>query len=175
VVTTVVKIRDDITAHNKAVRQRAMDPRVGAMLLHDIDVSVDFNFLVEGRDKQGNTGVWPPRKRPIRVKRKGRTVRSKKQGRLLYRTGALFKSTKAIHDYRYEDGTWIMTKGSNLPYAGPHNLGAIIHHPGTDNGWGRGIYIPPHDIEIPQREYLMVPDPELDAMGKKAARYIMGK
>lgn len=43
--------------------------------------------------------------------------------------------------------------GSNVEYAAIHNFGGTIKHPGTDNGFGRGIKISPHNINIPQRQF----------------------
>lgn len=44
--------------------------------------------------------------------------------------------------------------GSKVPYAAIHEYGGVINHPGTKNGFGKGIPIPPHSIPIPQRSYL---------------------
>lgn len=43
--------------------------------------------------------------------------------------------------------------GSNVEYAAIHNFGGVIDHPGTQNGFGLGITIKRHDIEIPQRQF----------------------
>lgn len=48
--------------------------------------------------------------------------------------------------------------GTDLVYAGIHNTGGTINHPGTKNGFGKGITIPPHNIKIPQREFLVIRD-----------------
>jgi len=42
--------------------------------------------------------------------------------------------------------------GSNVAYVRIHNEGGTIQHPGTDNGFGKGIKIPPYAIEMPQRQ-----------------------
>ena len=44
--------------------------------------------------------------------------------------------------------------GSKVPYAAIHEYGGTIDHPGTDNGFGRGIPIPAHGIPMPKRSYL---------------------
>lgn len=44
--------------------------------------------------------------------------------------------------------------GSKIPYAAIHEYGGTIDHPGTDNGFGRGIPIPAHGIPMPKRSYL---------------------
>lgn len=43
--------------------------------------------------------------------------------------------------------------GSNVEYSRIHNEGGVILHPGTDNGFGRGIRIAPHAITMPQRQF----------------------
>lgn len=42
--------------------------------------------------------------------------------------------------------------GTNIAYAGVHNDGLTINHPGTDNGFGKGIKIAPYKIEMPKRQ-----------------------
>lgn len=58
--------------------------------------------------------------------------------------------------YRTE-GTHLIF-GTNLIYAGIHNSGGIIKHPGTANGFGRKIKIPPHNIPMPKREFMKIRD-----------------
>ena len=41
--------------------------------------------------------------------------------------------------------------GTSTKYAAVHQFGSTIKHPGTNNGFGRGIPIPPHDIKMPKR------------------------
>jgi hypothetical protein len=48
-------------------------------------------------------------------------------------------------------------------YARIHQYGGTINWPGTANGWGRGIKIPPHQIRIPKRLFVME---EYDQYGK---------
>lgn len=43
--------------------------------------------------------------------------------------------------------------GTNVEYAAIHNFGGTIKHPGTENGFGKGIVIPAHNIEIQQRQF----------------------
>lgn len=47
----------------------------------------------------------------------------------------------------------VVRVGSRLKYAAIHNNGGVINHPGTSNGFGRGIKIPPHKIRIPRRNF----------------------
>lgn len=52
-------------------------------------------------------------------------------------------------DYRQP----IVKVGTSLKYAKILNDGGTIKHPGTKNGFGRGIKIKPHDIKIPPRNF----------------------
>lgn len=49
-----------------------------------------------------------------------------------------------------EDEITIFTE---IKYAAIHNFGGVINHPGTKNGFGRGIKISPHKITIPARPF----------------------
>lgn len=42
---------------------------------------------------------------------------------------------------------------TTVPYARIHNEGGIIEHPGTSNGFNRGILIPAHTIDMPERAF----------------------
>lgn len=76
--------------------------------------------------------------------------------RILQVTGLLRNSVTTVgaaHNiYRAEPGK--LTWGTDLKYAGIHNRGGVLHDPGTKNGFGKGIKIPPHDIPIPKRCFL---------------------
>jgi len=43
--------------------------------------------------------------------------------------------------------------GTYLKYARIHDQGGEINHPGTDNGFGRGIKIKAHTIKMPKRNF----------------------
>lgn len=42
--------------------------------------------------------------------------------------------------------------GTNIVYAQIHDQGGFIQHPGTNNGFGKGIEIAPYKIEMPRRQ-----------------------
>lgn len=42
---------------------------------------------------------------------------------------------------------------TQIKYAAIHDKGGTIRHPGTANGFGKGIKIPAHDIEMPRRNF----------------------
>lgn len=85
--------------------------------------------------------------------------------RILQKTGALKNSIspKAEGDgspgengYVKFEGTKsvaIVKVGTTIAYAGIHDQGGTINHPGTSNGFGKGIKIPPHAINIPKRNF----------------------
>lgn len=47
----------------------------------------------------------------------------------------------------------VVTIGTSVKYAAIHDKGGVISHPGTSNGFGRGIKIPAHAIPIPKRNF----------------------
>ena len=93
----------------------------------------------------------------------GKNIVRKKSGNvkarmILQRTGLLKKSVTtpgAQGNIQKNEGTTLVW-GTNLVYAGIHNSGGTVKHPGTKNGFGMGIKIPAHDIPIPKREFLVI-------------------
>jgi len=51
------------------------------------------------------------------------------------------------------EGTRV-TLGSSLVYAAIQNNGGIVKHPGTKNGFGKGIKIRQHNIKIDKRPFM---------------------
>lgn len=71
------------------------------------------------------------------------------------RSGNLFRSfTKGNPFNILKDTGKGIEFGSKLPYAAIHEYGGVIDHPGTANGFGKGIPIPAHGIPMPKRAYL---------------------
>ena len=62
--------------------------------------------------------------------------------------------------------------GSKVPYAAIHEYGGTIDHPGTSNGFGRGIPIPAHGIPMPKRSYLA---PAIKAFEEQALEQLVIK
>jgi phage gpG-like protein len=98
----------------------------------------------------------------VRVLKKKRARDAFFQGeairRILQKTGLLKKSVTtpgAPGNVCQVVGTKLIW-GTDLVYAGIHNYGGTVQNPGTDNGFGCGIKIPPHAIKIPQREFLVI-------------------
>jgi len=74
---------------------------------------------------------------------------------LFVRSGNLFRSfTKGNPFNILKDTGKGIEFGSKLPYAAIHEYGGVIDHPGTANGFGKGIPIPAHGIPMPKRSYL---------------------
>ncbi len=109
--------------------------------------SISQNFDDEGRPKAWEDLAESTKKR--------RRKQNKWPGPILSVSGQLASSVTA-----QVDGNSILV-GSAKPYARIHDLGGEINHPGTSNGFGRGINIPAHTITIPQREYLLFQDEDL--------------
>ena len=68
---------------------------------------------------------------------------------LMVRTGNLRRSWNVRR--RLEGKDTVVSLGTATKYAAAHQFGMTIKHPGTHNGFGRGIPIPPHDIKMPKR------------------------
>ncbi len=127
------------------------------------------NFFQDSFKKQGfqqgwevgSVEKWKPRRKLDRVDRK-----SKKNSRaILVKSGRLKRSIRILS---YTPGS--VTVGSTVPYAGIHNQGGTINHPGgTAYFWkdGRRIYVSnraargkkyprtkAHKIPIPQRQFI---------------------
>ncbi len=71
------------------------------------------------------------------------------------RKGNLFRSfTKGSPFNILKDTGKGIEFGSKVEYAAIHEYGGTIDHPGTSNGFGKGIPIPAHGIPMPKRSYL---------------------
>jgi len=62
--------------------------------------------------------------------------------------------------------------GSNVEYSAIHNFGGTIKHPGTQNGFGRGITIEPYDIDMPQRQFDHFTSQDLEEIEELARSYL---
>lgn len=89
------------------------------------------------------------------------------------RTGNLFRSfTKGNPQNILKDTGKGVEFGSKVPYAAIHEYGGTIDHPGTSNGFGRGIPIPAHGIPMPKRSYLA---PAIKAFEEQALEQLVIK
>jgi len=89
------------------------------------------------------------------------------------RSGNLFRSfTKGNPANILKDTGKGVEFGSKLPYAAIHEYGGVIDHPGTNNGFGRGIPIPAHGIPMPKRSYLQ---PAIKAFEEQALEALVVK
>lgn len=152
----------------KELAARMVDPQMIALLNNIakekavaglVAQAIADNFAEQGPD-------WQPL-RPETIRRsvgkaqlKRKASKKEPHRMILQKTGLLKKSvtTPGAQGNIYRvDGTNIIW-GTNLVYAAIHNSGGTISHPGTKNGFGRGILIPPHSITIPKREFLIIRD-----------------
>ena len=89
------------------------------------------------------------------------------------RSGNLFRSfTKGNPLNILKDTGKGIEFGSKVPYAAIHEYGGTIDHPGTNNGFGRGIPIPAHGIPMPKRSYLQ---PAIKAFEEQALEALVVK
>lgn len=89
------------------------------------------------------------------------------------RSGDLFRSfTKGNPENILKDTGNGIEFGSKIPYAAIHEYGGVIDHPGTNNGFGKGIPIPAHGIPMPKRSYLQ---PAIKAFEEQALEALVIK
>jgi len=113
-------------------------------------------------------------KHESRTRRIGSTMGMHRQ--ILRKTGLLMKSVTtpgAQHNIIRTKG-YQLVYGTDLIYAGIHNKGGVINHPGTKNGFGAGITIPPHNITIPKREFLRIRDEWKTRLYEYVAKQVVG-
>ncbi len=102
-------------------------------------------------DEEAATGKWAPLKPS--------TIKNKKTGfKILQDKGILRNSFSAANGAGSEFKEEIVLENevmlrTNVEYARIHNEGGTINHPGTSNGFGKGIEIPAHTIFIEARPF----------------------
>lgn len=122
--------------------------RIELTIASTIQVNIGFRFDREGA--WNGHEKWAPLKRRI--------------GQILSVSGTLRKSISPPGAPGIGQGEGFVTVsgptelmqvdvGTKVKYAAIHNDGGIVRHPGTKNGFGRGILIPPHAIPIPRRNF----------------------
>lgn len=112
-------------------------------------------------DEESKSGKWAPLK-PSTIKRKNDS-----NFKILHGDGILRNSFTEGSGQGSEFKEEIITNdevtlATNVEYAAIHNYGGTINHPGTDNGFGRGIVIPAHTIEIEARPFNEFTDEQTD-------------
>lgn len=107
--------------------------------------------------ERSNDGPWEQLKIGTEVERlKKIPKKQRKRGfKILQDNGVLRQSMVAPGAEFQESSTQgdEIELGTNVEYAAIHNFGGTINHPGTENGFGLGIKIPAHAIEIPPRPF----------------------
>lgn len=104
-------------------------------------------------DSDGNK--WKPLK-DEQFKRRNKKIKSPaKKGniKVLQDDGTLRQSwtQRGAEGNEVSMGGKDVVLGSNIEYVRTHNEGLTIQHPGTENGFGKGIKIPPYKIQMPER------------------------
>lgn len=107
--------------------------------------------------ESSNDGPWQPLASDT-ARRRGKKIpqKNKKKGFKILQDDGILRQSMTVAG---AEGNRTSTQGdevslaSNVEYAAIQNWGGIISHPGTKNGFGMGIKIPPHAIEIPSRRF----------------------
>jgi len=111
--------------------------------------SVQENFIVGGRPNQ-----WPA----LKEFGLAGSVASH-----LYKSGFMFENIQLAYDSQHAK---VSIDTTRVPYAAIHNFGGTIKHPGSDKfqvfPYNGGMIFThgtkPHDINIPQRQFMMFQD-----------------
>lgn len=117
-------------------------------------------------DGRGRDGAWAPTKN-----------HSDPSHKPLNDTGVLRnsftdlggKGSEYKEEFIGEDEVGIKT---NVEYAAIHNYGGTISHPGTSNGFGKGIVISAHDIYIEARPFDEFTDEHIAEINELTEAYI---
>ena len=141
----------------------------------DLKVALLATILTQRLDVFSNeesaSGKWAPLKRST-LKRKNDS-----SGKILHGDGILRNSFTDGGGKGSEFKEEIITAdevalATNVEYAAIHNEGGTINHPGTDNGFGRGIVIPAHSIEIEARPFNEFSDEQTDEISELIEMYL---
>lgn len=125
------------------------------------NIQTNIGLRFDGEGSYNGHPKWQDLASGKNLKRTGKGLQSRQ---ILKKTGALSQSIgpKNATGIPGENGyvvfegditAPVVRVGTHVRYAGIHNRGGMISHPGTDNGFGRGIKIPSHDIPIPKRNF----------------------
>ena len=107
--------------------------------------------------ESSNDGPWE-RLKSATSKRRIKKIPKKKRKKgfkILQDDGTLRQSMTVDGSEGQETDTQgdTVSLASNIEYAAIHNFGGTINHPGTENGFGKGIKIPAHKINIKARPF----------------------
>lgn len=141
------------------------------------ELKVDLLVVILGqrlevfRSGESASGKWAPLKKNSLRKYKG------KEHHILQDEGILRNSFTSGSGEGSEFKEEIITAdevvlATNVEYAAIHNEGGTINHPGTDNGFGRGIVIPAHSIEIEARPFNEFSDEQTDEISELIEMYL---
>lgn len=126
--------------------------------------------------ESSNDGPWAPLKRATANRRTKKIPkrRRKKGFKILQDDGTLRQSMSVKGAVLQETNTQgdQISLASNVEYAAIHNFGGTINHPGTNNGFGKGIKIPPHSIEIQARPFDQFTPKHIGEIEQLASIYI---
>ena len=107
--------------------------------------------------ERSNDGPWEPLKLGSEIRRiKKIPKKQRKKGFKILQDNRILLQSFTIPGAQFQETITHgdeVSLGTNVEYAAIHNFGGTIKHPGTSNGFGKGIKIPAHKIEMPARPY----------------------
>ena len=129
-----------------------------------------FRDIIDHFEKQtGPKGSWR-RWSDAHARHQAKRGRTKK----LQDTGRLRQSFFPTNVRSSSEGIIFFNK---VPYARIHDEGSEelgpIKHPGTSNGFGRGIKIPPYTVNMPARPYMWLSKKGIDNVGKVTVGFLV--
>lgn len=152
-------VKIDFNMPDLGERFRAHHSRLAIAIASDIQTNRGLLFDAEG-NYNGHT-KWKDLASGLNKKTAANGLQVRQ---ILRRKGTLKNSiapsshsgTAGPQGYVRTEGDYsnpVVTVGTNVKYARIHNEGGIINHPGSNNGFGRGIKIPAHKIPMPKRNF----------------------
>ena len=121
-------------------------------------VALMFTQRIEVFDSErSNDGPWEPLKLGTEVRRIKKIPKKKrKKGFKILQDNGILRASMTIPGAEFQETSTAGDEASiatNLEYSAIHNFGGTIKHPGTNNGFGRGIKLPAHSIDMPARPF----------------------
>ena len=125
------------------------------------DIQTNRGLLFDAEGAYNGHQKWQDLKGGANLKRAKNGLQARQ---ILHKTGALRLSLSPTTPsgepgkdgyikFEGDARTAVVKVGTNLRYAAIHDQGGTINHPGTDNGFGKGIKIPPYKIHMPRRNF----------------------
>ena len=149
----------DFKMPNYLDRFKGQYGRLVIAIASDIQTNIGLRFDAEGA--YNGHPKWQDLKNKANLKTAKNGLRSRN---ILRRSGALKNSISpqspngaagpgGYVKFQGDIKNAIVRVGTGLKYARIHDQGGVIEHPGTMNGFGKGIWISAHKIKMPRRNF----------------------